>query len=134
MISHEAILQRQVCDYIRLQYPHVIFRSDFASGMKMSIGQATRHKKLQSHRAWPDLFVAEPRNERLTGVYTGHNCGLFIELKAKTIYKKDGSLLANDHVAEQKTMLEWLETRGYMARFAVGFDEAKKLIDDYLTE
>ena len=67
-------------------------------------------------------------------MYTGHYCGLFIELKAKTIYKKDGSLLANDHVAEQKTMLEWLETRGYMARFAVGFDEAKKLIDDYLTE
>lgn len=130
----ERDLATQVAQYIQYRYPHVIYRFDLAADMKLSVGQARRHKKMHPKRGYPDLLICEPRNERLTGVYTGHYCGLFIELKAKTIYKKDGSLLANDHVAEQKTMLEWLETRGYMARFAVGFDEAKKLIDDYLTE
>ena len=130
----EKALVIQIARYIQIQYPHVLYRFDLAADMKLGIGQARRNKTLHPTRGYPDLFVAEPRNERLTGVYTGHYCGLFIELKAKTIYKKDGSLLANDHVAEQKTMLEWLETRGYMARFAVGFDEAKKLIDDYLSE
>jgi hypothetical protein len=133
-MTSEATLQRQVCDYIRLQYPGIIFRSDFASGMKLSIGQAAKHKRLQSSRAYPDLFIAEPRNERLTGAYTGHYCGLFIELKAKTIYKKDGTLLANPHVAEQADMLEKLKLRGYMAKFAVGFDEAKAIIDEYLSD
>ena len=59
-------------------------------------------------------------------------CGLFIELKAVEIYKKDGSLRANDHIREQADVLEALEKRGYVARFAVGFDQARSIIDAYM--
>ncbi len=121
----EATLHQQLCDYLRLQYPDVIFRSDVAAGIKLTIGQAARHKKLQSSRAYPDLFIAEPR----------HNYhGLFIELKAEGagLYKKDGTLIANAHIQEQHDMLIGLVRRGYRAVFAQGFENAQCVIDEYL--
>lgn len=123
MIQAEAALHRQVCDYLRLRYPNVLYRTDFAAGMKMTVSQAIRHKRLQSGRAWPDLFIAEPRR--------GHH-GLFIELKASNIFKRDGSLRAGEHILEQSLVLAQLNRLGYKAQFACGFDQARKAIDDYL--
>ena len=59
--------------------------------------------------------------------------GLFIELKKDgTRLKKKNGDWANDHIAEQALVLEELQKRGYTAEFAVGFDQAKELIDKYL--
>lgn len=125
MIQAEARLHEQVCQYLRVQYPGVLFRTDFAAGIKMTMGQAARHKKLQSGRAWPDLAIYEPRH----GFFA-----LFLELKAATIYKRNGELLSNPHVEEQQDMLKLLRSKGYQAQFAVGFDQAKELIDGYLVQ
>lgn len=123
MISAEGRLHEQVCDYLRLQYKSVIFRTDFAAGIKMTMGQAVRHKRLQSERAYPDLFIAEPRNGF---------AGLFLELKAVNIYKKNGNLKADPHLHAQNEMLTRLQNKGYFASFAIGFDHAKRLIDVYM--
>lgn len=128
----ELELQAQVADYLRLQYPHVLFHSDFGSGIKLTPGQAMRQKRLQGgRRSWPDMFIAEPafdmnRNRDIHG--------LFIELKkaGTRIYRKDGRLVSDAHIREQFDMLEQLRQRGYVAEFACGFDEAKKIIDEYL--
>lgn len=137
----EATLQQQVCDYLRLRYPWIIFRSDYASGLKLTIGQATRHKRLQSGRAWPDLFVAHPRPLRPyeLGKNLGINdayCGLFIELKRENarVYTKNGHYVSDPHIREQADMLDRLRARGYKAEFARGWEQARKLIDDYLEE
>jgi hypothetical protein len=71
----------------------------------------------------PDLLIFKPN-----GVFHA----LFIELKAKDIYKKNGELLKNDHVEAQLKTIKELSALGYSAHFAVGFDEAKRLIDDYM--
>lgn len=123
MISQEAIIHEQVCDYLRVQYPRVIFRTDFAAGTKMTFGQAVRHKKLQSGKAYPDLFVAEPRNGF---------AGLFLEIKAVNIYKKNGNLKSDPHLKAQDEMLTRLRNKGYYASFAIGFNHAKRLIDIYM--
>ena len=125
----ESELQIAVADYLRLQYPEVIFHSDFGSGIKLTKGQAIKQKRQNGgRRAWPDLFIAEPVfKEDCTGCY-----GLFIELKKDgTRLKKKNGEWASDHIAEQAEMLERLEFRGYRAMFAGGFDEAKKIIDLY---
>ena len=125
----ESDLQIAVADYLRLQYPEVIFHSDFGSGIKLTKGQAIKQKRQNGgRRAWPDLFIAEPVfKEYCTGCY-----GLFIELKKDgTRLKKKNGEWASDHIAEQAEMLERLEFRGYRAVFAVGFDDAKKIIDLY---
>lgn len=144
-MTSEADLQVQVADYLRLQYPSVLFHSDFGSGIKLTMGQAIKQKRQNGgRRAWPDLFIAEPKEvartefedkEKNIAFSFGHcRCGLFLELKrpGTRIFKKDGTLVANEHIREQFDLLEELRHKGYMAEFACGFDEAKEIIDRYL--
>jgi hypothetical protein len=127
----EAELQTMVADYLRLQYPNVLFHSDFGSGIKLTKGQAIKQKRQNGgRRGWPDMFIAEPRATKF-----GNRVGLFIELKKEgtRIKKKDGNW-ASEHIREQAEMLTMLKMRGYSGRFAVGFEEAKEIIDDYLSD
>lgn len=143
----ELEVQIQVADYLRLRYPDVLFHSDYGSGLRLTPGQAIKQKRLQGgRRSWPDMFIAEPKNVKAEckvitdgGVikeahFLDQKYGLFIELKkaGTRIYRKDGRLVSDAHIREQFDMLEQLRQRGYMAEFACGFDEAKKIIDEYL--
>ena len=121
----EHDLYAMLADYLRYNYKNIIWRFDLAADLKLTIGQARKHKRLQQHRGYPDLFIAEPR---------GKYHGAYIELKkaGTRIFKKDGTLVADEHIREQFDVLEQLRKRGYMAEFACGFDEAKEIIDNYL--
>ena len=133
-MTSEADLQVQVADYLRLQYPSVMFHSDYGSGIKLTMGQAIKQKRQNGgRRAWPDMFIAEPRLV-VTDDMPGYMHGFFIELKRPGVklYKKNGELVADQHIREQAEMIQRLRQRGYKAEFACGFDEAKKLIDEYL--
>ena len=133
MVVKEHTLYKQIAQYLQLQYPNTIYRFDLAADMKLTTGQASRHKTLHPHRGYPDLFLAEPRTITIRkNKY--HYAGLFIELKREgtRILKKDGTLVADAHIREQHDLLCELERRGYKACFAVGFDQAKQIIDDYL--
>ena len=127
MIKKEEILHLKVCDYLRKNYPDVLFRTDFSSGMKMSPGQAAKHKKFQKRRAWPDFFIAEPRK-----FANKIHHGMYIEFKSKTIYKLDGTLRKNEHVEEQAETLTDLREKGYYAEFAIGYEDAITQITNYL--
>ena len=118
----EANEQMLVVQYLKLQYPNVIFNCDM-SGIKLSIGQAVKQKKLGMPKGYPDLFIAEPN---------GKYHGLFIELKKSgtKLFKRDGKPV-NEHIEEQNEMLDRLQERGYYATFCIGFDEAKQTIDSY---
>lgn len=131
----ELELQAQVADYLRLQYPDVIFHSDFGSGIKLTMGQAIKQKRLNGgRRSWPDMFIAKVSTITAEDGNKYRYAGLFIELKkdGTRIFKKNGELVADEHIREQYEMLSRLYKEGYMAEFAVGFDEAKKIIDRYL--
>ena len=121
--NKEYIICKQIAQYLRIAYPSVIFHFDLA-GLNLSRAQAGMMKAIQGGRGWPDLFIAEPRDTFK---------GLFIEIKPEGIklYKKDG-MLATPHLQEQEDCLFGLEDNEYAARFGVGFDEIKGIIDDYL--
>ena len=127
----ESTLRQQVAEYLQLQYPATIYRFDLAADIKLSIGQAKRHKHLHPHRGYPDLFIA--KTSRVFGTLYS---GLYIELKAdgKSPYKKDGSLKADQHLQEQAKMHSKLRDAGYMVVFGVGFDQVKEVIDKYLKD
>lgn len=128
----EAQLQEQVADYLRLQYPDIMFHSDFGSGIKLTAGQAMKQKRQNGgQRAWPDMFIAYPIDK--SAYCVNAFAGLFLELKREgtRIHKKSGEW-ATEHIAEQAEVLQKLRERGYCAEFAVGFDMAKKIIDEYL--
>ena len=127
----EKNLHQQICNYIRLQYPTVLFNSDLAGSTKLTFGQAVAMKRLRSRRGFPDLVIYEQRN--------GFGA-LFIELKKEGTDLLKKRLVdaygypcwASDHIKEQNEMIEALRERNYKAEFAIGFLEAQKLIDEYL--
>ena len=61
--------------------------------------------------------------------------GLFLEIKKEgtKVYKKDGDLRSDTHLAQQEEILHQLKQKGYFAEFIVGFDQAKAVIDYYLS-
>lgn len=137
-IKHEESLQRQVCTYLRMQYPHVLFRSDYASGLHLTKNQARIHASLQSGKGWPDLFIPYPTDHKQKDGTIRHYHGLFIELKKQgtTVYLKNGpnkgKLTTDLHIQTQAKVLKTLYDIGYYANFAVGIDNALKIIDWYM--
>ncbi len=130
--NSESNLQIMVADYLRLQYPGVIFMSNYGAGLKLSIGQASIQKRQNGGwKGLPDMFIAK---RKLIHENHGWWCGgLFIELKKEgTRLKKKNGDWATPHIAQQAEILEKLRKEGYKAEFACGFNEAIKLIDEYL--
>lgn len=117
----EEILHKQVCQYIRTQYPDVIFTSE-PSGLRLPIGLAVKLKSLRSGAKLPDLWIIERR---------ANYGALFIELKVGAIRNQKGAW-KTPHIAEQAETLLRLAEKGYFAQFCCGFDDTKELIDWYL--
>lgn len=120
----EGDLQIQVCRYIQIQYPDVLFTSE-SSGVRLTIGQAKKLKAMRSKDCkLPDLMIFEPNRQYK---------GLFLELKreGEKVFKENGEPYAG-HIAEQDRTLQRLREKGYFATFAVGFIQAQKIIDDYM--
>jgi len=78
------------------------------------MNEAKRLKATGYKRGFPDVFVYEPR---------GPFHGLAIELK-----KDKGGRVSQS----QKEWLKSLEMRGFKATVAKGFDEAVKLLENYV--
>lgn len=115
--------QKQVAQYVTMQYPKVIFNTSM-SGVNLGEVVGKRYKDLGNKKSYPDFFFAEPLN--------GYH-GLYIEYKktGEKLFKKDGITYKTEHLQEQAEMIEKLNARGYYATFCIGFDEAKKTIDNY---
>lgn len=117
-----------------------MFFSDYGSGVKLTIDQSKKRKALQSHRGWPDLFIPNHTVHKLPDGTTKQYSGLFLELKIEktAIYvtrgNNKGKLVADIHIREQAAMLQILNSMGYIARFAVGYDQAIRMIDWYFNK
>lgn len=142
--NQEEEIQKQIADYLSLQYPNIPFHSDVGSGIRLPMGLAIRQKRLNAgRRGWPDLFIAAGRSCESCGVDVGE-FGLFLELKkdgetlypgprAKRRFKSiDGKEYKTEHLMEQADVLFSLRKAGYVAKFAIGFKEATRIIDEYL--
>ncbi len=114
----------QVTHYLQWKYPHVRFHHDFGSGVKLTVGQAKKQKALNPHKGYPDIFILAPAN---------HYSGLFIEIKkeGEKIFKKDSKTYKSEHLESQAEYIDYLNENGFYATFGIGFDEIRKIIDDY---
>ena len=119
----EYHLQVQVCEYLRWQYPHLLFDSDTIAAAKLTMPQAARNKKIQKEGfKRPDIAIYEPKRDY-------H--GLFIELKVECPFKKDGTLKSNEHLEAQQKTINDLNAKGYLAMFSWSFEQTKSIIDNY---
>lgn len=119
----EFQLQKQICAWIQLQFPTVLFLSDSIAACKLTIPQQMRNKSVQKPNFHcPDLIILAPR-----GIWSG----LFLELKTKSPFKKNGELLKNEHLQNQQKTIDDLRYQGYYAEFSWGFEQTKQIIEDY---
>lgn len=131
MREHE--IYHLIAKHLQENYPDVIYRFDLAADLKLTIGQARKHKALHPVRGYPDLFIAEIRPHWGDISFNTEYHGLYLEIKKDgTRLKKKNGEWATPHIVEQAEMLEKLRKRGYWAEFAVGIDEALEIIDEYL--
>jgi hypothetical protein len=132
--SPEKSVQLQACSYLRLQWPNVIFRSDYASGLKLSMHQAVTHKAMQSSRSFPDMFLYKPM--KIAG---RQYAGAAFELKKEGISiivkigPRKGQLVADPHIREQYLMLQELDKLGYYTDFCIGIDDFIRKANWYLS-
>lgn len=131
----ELDIQKRLCRHIKKTYPHVIFHSDFGANIDMTEHQAKTNKSLQSDDKFPDLTVFAPGR---INPHTGKPyIGLAIELKKDgttvilKIGKDKGKLTKNEHIRGQAKTLKKLNDQGWYANFAIGYDQAKKMVDWY---
>lgn len=126
-MKHEEFkLQQAVCRWLNVQHPKVIYLSDTIANMKLTPQAQLRNKSIQKTGFHcPDLIILEPR---------GGYHGLFIELKIKSPYKKDGALLKNEHLENQEKSMFDLADRGYYCVFAWEFEQITQIINDYLNQ
>ena len=157
MTEHQ--LYEQIAAYLQVQYPGVVYRFDLAADLKLTPGQARKHKKLHPYRGYPDFFLAKPKRRDISVMidFTAVDMngkkfkpeivvanGLFLELKKdgetlhpgprakKRFLSLDGKEYKNEHLREQADVLFKLREEGYAAEFSIGFDETIKKIDEYL--
>lgn len=127
----EYSLQLVICNYLKLQYPDVLFRSDLG-GIRLTLGLARKAKAIQHSKGFPDLFICEPREFINTQEVYKVYYGMFLEIKVDDVFRKNGNYVSS-HVKEQDEVLAFLRSKGYFACFGIGFDKSKELIDKYLS-
>lgn len=151
LTKHEQNEQLAFCDWLKANFPDVHFRSDTGSGAFNSKFEKNIHSRQQSSDSEPDIMIFAARR--------GYH-GLLIELKrtgfelrmkrdGRTIrvYKDSrGKIIGRDykirlkgdwaslHIEKQAKCLEDYNRIGYFARFAVGLENAKKLVCWYFDE
>jgi hypothetical protein len=151
-VQREARIQVRVANYIKRQYPDVIFFCDSGAGADLS---DTKRKEMMASRSddgMLDLIIDEGVDHELPDGSIRHYNGLRIEIKddGVKIYKKDGVTLrkqpykrtywvrgkrfikAGDHLQDQADMIIKYRKKGYMACFGVGYDAICHIIDKYL--
>ncbi len=122
--QREFELQKMIAQYLRTAFPKVKFLSDVRASTRLTIPQQVRQKAVQADGfACPDMIIFAVRHG---------DAGLFLEIKAESPFKRDGSLKKSDHLGAQYRALSELLAEGYRASFVWNFDRARTLIDWYL--
>ncbi|MCK5357340.1 MAG: VRR-NUC domain-containing protein [Elusimicrobiales bacterium] len=111
----EEIEQIKTVNYLKLQYPKVLFTISPA-GIRLHPAVGTKFKRMGYRAGTPDLLILEPNK---------YFHGLFIEMK-----KNKGGKVSDN----QRTFLNHLLANNYEAKVANGFNEAIKIIDEYLRD
>lgn len=84
------------------------------NGLRLTIGAAMKCKKSGTKKGVPDLFLPVPRK---------YFHGLFIEMKK----------IKGTTSKEQDEFIQCLIDNGYEAKVCYGFEEAKNVIEEYLS-
>ena len=124
-IEHK--IAKDLSKWLQDEHKNLIWRFDLAADLKLTIGQAKKNKELNPHKKYPDFFLCEP---------TKGYAGLYLELKKDRfeVFNKNGEMKKSEHIQGQRIMRDTLRLKGYKAEFALGLEDAKRIITEYIKE
>lgn len=151
VVKHEQNEQLALCDWLKKTFPDVHFRSDTGSGAFNSRYEKNLHSRQQSSDSEPDIMIFAARKGYHALLIELKRTGFDLRMKrdgrAIRVYKDSkGRITGRDykirqkgdwvslHIEKQAKCLEDYNKIGYLARFAVGLENAKKLICWYFDE
>lgn len=114
LIAPEAVEQETFFKWLAVAYPRVYEMTYAVPNGRTSAKEGAKYKRLGAKAGYPDVNVDYP-------VEPYH--GLRIEFK-----RRDGGVLSES----QELWLEKLSKKGYAACVACGWEEGKKILEDYL--
>ena len=119
-LTKEQIEHKQICQWLAIQYPNLLWWHTPNESKKTPF-ERFLFSVMGGKKGVSDFIIIEPR-----GMYSG----LAIELKAKgtKVFKKNGEC----YYPEQHIFLKKMQEKGFFATFAIGFDSAKNIIENYL--
>lgn len=126
--NKEQRIAIQLSQWLQKEHKNLLWRFDLAADLKLTIGQAKKNKDLNPHTKYPDFYLCEPR---------GQYAGLYLELKVdrwEVFNKKSGEMKNTEHIQGQRIMRDILRLKGYKAEFALGLEDAKRHIAEYIKE
>ena len=120
-LTPEQVDHAHLVDWLRWQKPHACWHHTVNEGKRTPF-ERYLWSIMGGKSSVSDFLFFDPR---------GGYVGLAVELKAEgePIYRKDGKILADKR--DQEKFLKDLEIRGWKTTFASGFNEAKKIIEEY---
>ena len=118
----EAKEQAQLCQWVKLVYPKLLYTVDLA-GLNLSPSQQKIYES-RCKRGHPDLTY----NEWYKDIY----CALVIEFKKTGTVINQHAIDNDKHLKEQFEYLMELRARGRLAVFVSGLENAKIVIKHYL--
>ena len=110
----ESDIQIQVADWLRDKYPHVLFTAGLG-GLRLSVGQAVKIKRMGYRNGTPDLQIWEP---------TESWRALFIELK------REKGIASKEQRAFQIAAMK----RRYLYEICYGYGQTIATIKNYLEQ
>lgn len=116
-MTQEQTLHIAVAQYIRHQYPNILF-CHVPNGGKRNPREAGKLKAMGTHAGMPDLLIFERKFHK----DKTNTTGLYIELKVGK-NKPDP--------AQLKTM-QLMDSNGWKGAVCYTYETAKKLIDEYI--
>jgi hypothetical protein len=122
-LGKEDHLHHQVIQYLRLQYPNVIFFHAPNEGKRTPFEQFKLAYLGGNNVKTPDLAIMQVNK---------HFHGLFLELKSKSPFKLNGDILKDKHLSAQAHLLDNLKAKGYDCYFCWRLDDARQIIDNYM--
>lgn len=152
--QREAQIQIAVVQYIRYmvkpKYPNAVLIVNPLADTYFGPGGGRIMKQAYNRgfkKGIPDILILQ---ETTTGPYTpglkfhvdypgsvelSVYTGIALELKSDNapLWRQDGELITNDHIAKQADTLRKLRANNIIAEFAPGFDQAKAYIDWYFS-
>ncbi|GAA1053962.1 VRR-NUC domain-containing protein [Dietzia natronolimnaea] len=128
--NDENEVYKVIARHMSLYYQDTPYHFDLSGVNNTSRFSRGLYKLLNGDPGFPDLVIYQRSHPDF-----GEYIGLALEVKRDgvTVRKRNGDLVADEHIREQAEWLAKLSRKGYYAAFGIGSRDCIQLLDEYLS-